>query len=94
MRLGLRGGGGEVVDAPPSPPSSPSCTPPPPMLPHISSSSPPAYPASCIRAHSLGPEVARRHPDAANHTRGLPVVETAQESKARGRQWRAPRGTS
>ena len=52
--LGGGGVGAVVVDAPPSPPSSPSLTPPPPMLPHISSSSPPAYPTSCIRAHSLG----------------------------------------
>ena len=83
------GGGGVwavVVDPyPPSPPSSPSLTPPPPMLPHISSSPPPPRKPHLLHPSPLpGPEVARRHPYAAHHARSLPVVETAQESKAQG----------
>ena len=54
LRLG--GGGGQWwwTPTPPSSPPSPSLTPPPPMFPHISSSCPPAYPTSYIRAHSAG----------------------------------------
>ena len=66
------------------PPSSPSLTPPPSMLPHISSSSPPRIPHLLHPSPLPGPEVAQCHPDAAYHTRGLPVVETARESKAQG----------
>ena len=33
---------------------------------------------------NLWAEVTRRHPHAAHHTLGLPVMETAQESKAQG----------
>ena len=85
MRLRFGGGfGAVVVDAPPSPPSTPSLTPPPPMLPHISSSSPPPHTPLMHPRALPATEVARRHPDATNHACSLPVVETAQESKAQG----------
>ena len=54
------------------------------MLPHISSSSPPRLPHLLHRSPLPGLEVARHHLDTANHTRSLPIVETAQVSKAHG----------
>ena len=68
----------------PPPPSSPSLTPPPPMLPHISSSSPPAYPTSCIRSHSLG----RKWRDD-THT---PLTTRAVSQSWRPRKRARPRG--
>ena len=85
--VGLRLGGGGLGQWwwTPPPPSSPSLTPPPPMPPHISSSSPPPRVPHLLHPSPLpGPEVARRHPYAARHARSLPIVETAQESKAQG----------
>ena len=84
-KLSFLGGGlGAVVVGAPPPPVlplahlTPSHAPPhllilPPHIPHLLHPSP-----------LPGPQVARRHPDAANHARRLPVVETAQESKAQG----------
>ena len=76
--------GAVAVDAPP--PTSPSLTPPPPLLPHMCSSSPPPprIPHLLHPSPVPGPEVAQRHPDAAKHVWSLPVVQTAQESKAQG----------
>ena len=85
MRLRLGGGGvvAVVVDPPPPPllplaQPTPSHAPPhllilPPRIPHL------VHPSPLPR-----PEVARRHLDATNHARSLPIVETAQESKAQG----------
>ena len=82
MRLDLGGGLGRWWWTPPPllplAHPTPSHAPPhllilPPRIPHLLHPSP-----------LPGPEVARRHPNAANHARSLPVVETAQESKAQG----------
>ena len=96
----LGGGfGAVVVDAPPLPPSYPSLTPPPPMLPHISSSSPPAYPTSCIRAYSLGRKW-RKVTETPLTTRavsqsGRPRKRARPRGGSRATmRWRAPNGTS
>ena len=87
LGCGLAGGGGVgavVMDAPPLPPlllvahPTPSHAPQQPLIllpriPHLLHASP-----------LVGPKVTRRHPNDAHHTRGLPVMETAQESKAQG----------
>ena len=82
---GVWGGGGGRP-----PPSSPSLTPPPPMLPHIFSSSPPAYPTSCIRAHSLG----RKWRDDTQMLLTTRAVSQSWRPRKRAMRWRAPKGTS
>ena len=85
--VGLRLGGGfeavvVVVDAPPPllPLAHPAPTHAPPHLLIL----PPRVPHLLHPSPLPGPEVARRHPYAAHRARSLPVVETAQESKAHG----------
>ena len=79
------------------PPSCPSLDPPPHMLPHISTSSPPAYPTSCIRAHS------RKWRDDTHTPLTTRAVSQSWRPRKRARpgggsratmRWTAPKGTS
>ena len=71
------GGGGRPPPPPPRSPHTLPCSP-------LCSSSAPRIPQVLHPSPLPGPDMARRHPDAANHTRSLPVPETAQESEAPG----------
>ena len=88
LRLSLGGGLGRWGwTPPPTPPLLPfahptiSNAPPRPLI------LPPRIPRLLHPSPLCGPEVPRRHRDAAHDTRGLPVLETAQESKAQGWIW-------
>ena len=71
-----------MVDAPP--PLLPLADPAPTHAPPHLLIPPPRVPHLLHPSPLRGPEVARRHPYAAHHTRSLPIVETSQESKAQG----------